>query len=171
MVVLRMISFIFGLFFAATPSFLPFFSTTVRHACRSLRALELRAAVAPALRAATPLFGLAVGTEFTHAELEGYFFLTLVRGANIPEARMRDYSIHSFRIWVAYTLLNQNVPRTIIKRLLRWRGDESLEKYARLNDCEWRSHVRSTYAAVVDSTIASRLAALGPVDFENVAPR
>ena len=58
----------------------------------------------------------------------------------------------------------------LIKRLLRWRGDESLELYARLNDGEWRAHVFSTYGAVVDSTIAGRLAALGHFDFEQVAP-
>ena len=54
---------------------------------------------------------------------------------------------------------------------MRWCGDESLEIYARLNDEEW-THVSSTYSAHVDSTVASRLRALGPaLDFEQLAPR
>ena len=61
-------------------------------------------------------------------------------------------------------------PSYAIKRLLRWRGDESLEIYARLNDDEFRTLIRSTYTARVGSTIAARLAALGPLDLEQVAP-
>ena len=142
----------------------------MRNACRALRALELAAAVAPEQRELTPLFGPAVGEEFTHAEIEKYFFLLLVRGAMVPESLMRHYSIHSFRIWLACALLARKVPRAMIKRLLRWRGDESLELYARLNDSEWRGYVFSTYGAVVNSTIAGRLTALGHLDFEQVAP-
>ena len=88
----------------------------------------------------------------------------------VPEARLHDYSIHSFRIWLACALLDKGVPRPIIKRVLRWRGDESLEIYARLNDAEWRAHIFSTYTANVNSTIAGRLASLGHFDFEQVAP-
>ena len=120
--------------------------------------------------ATTPLFGPAVGEEFTHSVLESYFFLLLARGGGVPDARLRDYSIHSFRIWLACAHLDKNVPRPIIKRLLRWRGDESLDIYARVNDDEWRGHVFNSYDAVVDSTIAGRLAALGHFDFEQVAP-
>ena len=64
-----------------------------------------------------------------------------------------------------------NVPRHTIKRLLRWRGDLSLEIYARLNDQEWASHVASTYTAHVNSTIAGRLAALGTIDLKAAALR
>ena len=142
----------------------------MRNACRSLRTLELAAALEPEQRESTPRFGPAVGEEFTHSLLEKFFFLLLARGALVPEARLHDWSIHSFRIWLACALLDKNVPRPMIKRLLRWRGDESLELYARLNDGEWRAHVFSTYGAVVDSTIAGRLAALGHFDFEQVAP-
>ena len=62
-------------------------------------------------------------------------------------------------------------PVDTIKRLLRWRGDESLEIYARLNDAEWATHVQQTYTAHVDSTIAGRLATLGTIDLEAAALR
>ena len=160
----------FGAFFAATPSFLPFVASSTRNACRALRELERAAAVPPERRASTPLFGPCPGEEFTHAQLEGFFFLLLSRGGGVLEALLKDYSIHSFRIFVACALLDRGVPRPIIKRFLRWRGDESLEIYARINDPDWRAHVVGTYSAVVDSTIAGRLASIGHFDFEQLAP-
>ena len=160
----------FGTFFAATPSFLPYRASGTRCAARALRALELLAQVNGAARKRTPLFGASPGREFTHKELEDAFYLLLHRGAGVAVARLSDYSIHSIRIFVACALLAANVPRPTIKRLLRWRGDESLEIYARLNDDEWTHHVRATYVAHVDSAVAGRLGAIGPFDFENLAP-
>jgi hypothetical protein len=68
-------------------------------------------------------------------------------GANVSVEDLKDFSIHSFRIFVACALLAANVPRQTIKRLHRWRGDLSLEIYARLNNGEWATHVASTYTA------------------------
>ena len=160
----------FGAFFAATPSFLPFVTSSPRCAARALRELELVAALPAARRGSTPLFGPRPGEEFTHAEVEDAFFLLLHCGGGVPVERLHDYSIHSFRIFVACALLDCDVPRATIKRLLRWRGDESLEIYARLNDEQFRTHIRATYTARVGSAIAARLASLGPLDLEQIAP-
>ena len=92
-------------------------------------------------------------------------------GAGTSLADFKDYSIHSFRIFVACALMAADVPRAIIKRLLRWRGDLSLEIYARLNDEEWSRHVHSIYLANVNSTIVGRLATLGTIDLEHAAIR
>ena len=92
-------------------------------------------------------------------------------GALVSMSDLADYSIHSFRIFVACALMAADVPRHTIKRLLRWRGDLSLEIYARLNDEEWARHVASIYTARVDSTIAARLASLGAIDLEAAALR
>ena len=92
-------------------------------------------------------------------------------GAGVSLADFADYSIHSFRIFVACALMAAGVPRPTIKRLLRWRGDLSLEIYARLNDSEWSEHVQQIYTANVDSTIAARLASLGTIDLEAAALR
>ena len=43
------------------------------------------------------------------------------------------------------------------RRLLRWRGDESLDIYARVNDDDWAAWVGKSLDATVDSTIAARL--------------
>ena len=55
--------------------------------------------------------------------------------------------------------------------MLRWRGDESLEIYARVNDADWKRHIFHTYAVEVSSTIADRLAGLGTTDLEAAADR
>ena len=45
----------------------------------------------------------------------------------------------------------------MIKRLLRWRGDESLETYARVNDDDaWAQWIGKSLHAQVDSVIATR---------------
>ena len=44
----------------------------------------------------------------------------------------------------------------MIKRLLRWRGDESLETYARVNDDQWARWVGASIDAQVDSSISTR---------------
>ena len=97
------------------------------------------------------------------------FELALIFGARVAQSDLDKYSLHSFRIWVACALLAQQVSRNNIKRHLRWRGDESLEVYARLNDSEWASHIALTYTANVDSTISARLQGLGAIDVERMA--
>ena len=91
----------------------------------------------------------------------------LIFGALVPLARLADFSVHSFRIFVACALLAAKRSRETIKRALRWRGDESLDIYARLNDDEWAENVLATYTATVDSSVAARLPrAVGPFDLE-----
>ena len=75
----------------------------------------------------------------------------------MPEGDLEDYSVHSFRIFVACALLAAKAPRWLIKRMLRWRGDESLEVYARLNNTEWAEWTSKLVDVAVQSTISSRL--------------
>ena len=45
----------------------------------------------------------------------------------------------------------------LIKRILRWRGDESLEIYARVSDQEWSSRSSAAIGALVDASLVPRL--------------
>ena len=81
----------------------------------------------------------------------------MVEGAHVPEPELQNYSVHSFRIYAACALLAANAPKWVIKRLLRWRGDESLKIYARLNNSEWAHWTNKMLSVSVNSTIASRL--------------
>ena len=147
----------FGSYFAATPSFLAYREGSARCACRALVRLELAACVEGAARGRTPLFGPTVGEEFTHHQLDQALKLLLTQGAGVPEGDLEDYSVHSFRIFVACALLAAKAPRWLIKRMLRWRGDESLEVYARLNNTEWSEWTSKLVDVAVQSTISSRL--------------
>ena len=146
----------FGAFFTATPSFLPW-RAAGRCACRALCALEAAAAVPPSKRGDTPLFGPAMGKYFSAAQVDAAFLLLLSRGANVPDAELSDYSVHSFRIFVACALLTSGCPRWLIKRMLRWRGDESLDIYARVSDQDWDARLSGTLDATVDATVVPRL--------------
>ena len=146
----------FGRFFAATPSFLPW-RAAGRCSCRALADLEVAAAIAPSAREATPLFGPAPGEYFVIAQVEAAFALCLAEGARVPAGELSNYSVHSFRIFVACALLAAGCPRWLIKRMLRWRGDESLEIYARVSDQEWEQRLSSVLDATVDASLVPRL--------------
>ena len=97
------------------------------------------------------------GEEFTHGQLDAALQLLLTCGAGVPESELENYSVHSFRIYAACALLAADCPRWMIKRLLRWRGDESLDVYARVNNEEWAMWTSKLIDSTVESTIASRL--------------
>ena len=126
-------------------------------ACRALARLELTADVDPAKRASTPLFGPSPGEEFTYHQVDTALQLMLTHGARVPESELEHYSVHSFRILAACALLAAGCPRWLIKRLLRWRGDESLEIYARVNNAEWAKWTSKLLDVKVESSTAARL--------------
>jgi len=148
-----------GIFFTATPAFLPW-RAVGRCACRSLAELVLAADVPPSLYATTPLFGPAPGEYFTGNQVDAAFNLCLSQGARVPEGELSNYSFHSFRIFLACALLAAGCPRWMIKRMLRWRGDESLEIYARVSDGEWELRLNGVLQATVDATMVARLPTL-----------
>ena len=148
-----------GIFFTATPAFLPW-RAAGRCACRSLAELVLAANIPPSLYATTPLFGPAPGEYFTGNQVDAAFNLCLSQGARVPEDELSNYSFHSFRIFLACALLAAGCPRWMIKRMLRWRGDESLEIYARVSDGEWELRLNGVLQATVDATMVARLPTL-----------
>ena len=70
---------------------------------------------------------------------------------------MTKYSVHSFRIFLACALLAAGCPRWLIKRMLRWRSDESLEIYARVSDHEWSARLEQSLGVAVDASLVPRL--------------
>jgi hypothetical protein len=146
----------FGAWFAATPSFLPW-RATGRCACRLLIALERLAAVPANRRKATPLFGPSAGAFFTAGQVDSAFLLLLTAGCGLSLEACMAYSVHSFRIFVACALLQAGCPNWLIKRMLRWRGDASLEIYARVSDSEWSQWLDASLSSAVDASVVPRL--------------
>ena len=87
----------------------------------------------------------------------------LVAGAGVAPGDVSKYSVHSFRITVATLLAAAKCPMDKIKRMLRWRADDSVLIYARLPDQEATEWLRSTLAVHVDSRVAPRLVTV-PID-------
>ena len=68
-----------------------------------------------------------------------------------------SYSVHSFRIYLACALLAAGCPRWLIMRMLRWRGEESLDIYARVSDHQWEEQLAGALGAQVDASLVPRL--------------
>lgn len=155
----------FGEHFGSKPSWLPYSADAPRNACRSLAALEL-AAAATGLQAArrpdTPLFGPALGEEWYHSLLDRIFVLLLVCGAGLSPAACEAYSVHSFRIYLACALYAANCPPERIMAILRWKSEEALLIYARMNDSERTGWILRSMDQVVDSTVAAHLPRIDP---------
>ena len=148
-----------GIYFTATPAFLPW-RAAGRCACRALAELDLAACIEPSARKDAPLFGPTPGAFFTASQVDAAFALCLAEGARVPDEELQNYSFHSFRIWLACALLSCDTPRWLIKRMLRWRGDESLDIYARVSDDQWQLRLDQCLAATVDASLVPRLPTL-----------
>ena len=160
----------FGFLFGTIPSFLAYSSSAPRNACRRLAGLERVVLLAPAARGETALFGPVVGTPFTYDEMSDGLDAFLVAGAGVAEGSLSNYSPHSFRITLATTLAAAKCPLDTIKRMLRWRADDSVLIYARLPDAEATQWLRAAQTVHVDSRVASRLLTV-PIDINiNVGP-
>ena len=146
----------FLMFFGSAPSFLPYDGTAPRNACRRLAEWWMRCAVPAAQRATTPLFGPRLGSAFAYDRLTKWLHLFLL-AAGVPRSELHKYSIHSFRITLCCKLYGMRVPLERIKRLLRWRSDDSVQIYGRVNDPEAAEWVRLSYRAPVDSSTAAHL--------------
>jgi len=143
-------------FYGSRPSKLDF-SPEPTNACRFMAMLELAAGVAPDARKRTPLFGPRPGVEWHHDLLSSVFHFLLVVGCGVSEAEAHGYSIHSFRIYLACALYAAGCPNDKIQAILRWKSEEALLIYARLNDSERSAWIVRAQSALVDSTVSAHL--------------
>ena len=157
----------FSEFFGPKPAWLPYSGTAERCAARELAQLEL-AALAGGLRLhqreTTPLFGPALGAEWHHGLLDSLFQFALT-ACGVPEAERKGYSVHSFRIYLACALYAKGCPPERIMAILRWKSEEALMIYARMNDNERADWVASSMGAEVDSTVAAHLPRIDAYDW------
>jgi hypothetical protein len=155
----------YGEVFGSLPSWLPFSAVLPRNACRSLVALELQAAqvgVGPAQRASTPLFGPRVGEEWYHSLLEEAFETLLEFGCGLDKEARHQFSLHSFSITLACALYAAKCPNDKICAILRWKSEDSLKIYARMNDYERTSWILRSFDQHIDSSISAHLPQIDP---------
>lgn len=145
----------FAEFYGSRPSKLEY--SPAGGACHALVALEMAAGVSADLRAATPLFGPRVGVEWHHDLFDRIFTFVLRAACGLDAAEARGFSVHSFRIYLACALYAAGCPNDRIQAILRWKSEEALLIYARLNDAERTAWVVKAQAATVDSKVAAYL--------------
>ena len=121
-----------GLHWAADPIYLPYHATAAINAARALAELEVMRGVASEARRSSPLFTDGSGKPFTHGSLDALLQgLLMLCGMSAEEARR--YSWHSFRSFLACSLLAAGKDAATIQCLLRWKTAEALALYARIN--------------------------------------
>jgi len=72
------------------------------------------------------------------------------------------FSIHSFRIGFACTLLAAGCDGFTIQALCRWKSPESLKVYARLNPDDYAGWITKAYGRRAESTTTRNLSAPTP---------
>ena len=128
--------------------------------------LEKVRGVVPSKRALTPLFVNFAGYAFRHQNITDIFKSLLSLVLDDPE-QVKRYSMHSWRIYLACALLEAGASDGTIQTMLRWRSDEALRIYARINDSKYADWLVQASQAKVSSvrttTLADHMAKSGVV--------
>ena len=156
-----------GLHWGACTIYLRYDARTTICAARALARMELLRNVPRGERKSTPLFVNFQRSVWRHTQLTDIFRLMLLL-AGVPAEQVRNYSMHSWRIYLACALLAAGASKGTIQSLLRWRSEEALNIYARMNDAVYADHLAAAGQAKVSSirttTIAGIMQKIGTVD-------
>ena len=125
----------FSLHWGACTIYLRYSPDEKINAARELALEELRRAVPLAERKTTPLFVTEGKSVWRHTELSALFFNLMV--AVSGKDRAKQLSIHSWRVYLACVLLASGASTSTIQCMLRWRSEDALRIYARINDFKY----------------------------------
>ena len=139
----------FSLHWGPCTIYLRFSATEVINAARELAREEIRRRVPLSERESAPLFVKADGGAWRHAELAKTFddIMVAVRGP----ARAAQVSMHSWRVYLACALLSKGASFATIQTMLRWRSEDALRIYARINNFAYADWLTSAQGASVSS--------------------
>ena len=117
-----------------SPIWLPYSASASFNAARALARWELRAQVRPELRRTTPLFcgPIGVGSALTEGVCDDVFHGLLGDVLN-DKAAAKEYSVHSFRSFLASSMLAAKCTDAQIQAALRWASAEALAEYKQIN--------------------------------------
>jgi hypothetical protein len=142
---------------------LRFDATETINAARELAREELRRQVPLAEREAAPLFVTADGSAWRHAALAKVFDDIIVAVCGVDRAK--QVSMHSWRVYLACALLAKGASFATIQTMLRWRSEDALRIYARINNfvyADWLSSVQGASVSSIRTTTGAVGQLAGP---------
>ena len=151
----------FGAVWGASPIYLSYEPNDPLCAFSALAAVEIHDPVDA--RENTPLLSPDGASPFLAGHLDTMLRAMLV--VTVGAAEATKFSWHSMRIWLACSLLASGASHAQIQALCRWRSDEALAIYARLNQTTYAALLRRALVADVNSV---RMNQLPDVDAEDV---
>ena len=146
----------FSLHWGPCTIYLRYSATEKINAARELAREEMRRAVDPSMRESEPLFVTEEGKAWRHYELATTFRAIIV--AVSGEERAKQVSMHSWRVYLACALLAKGASFATIQSMLRWRSEDALRIYARINDfkyADWLSAAQGASISSVRTTTAA----------------
>ena len=147
----------FGTAWGSNPIYLRFSDTADINAARALRDLEFAWPVADANRQNTPLFVTQNKRMFSRTQLAECVHAMLRDCGAVSSDRLGDFSLHSFRIYLACALLDRGYSEAAIMAALRWKTCEALKIYARMGDAGYADMIEAAATATVTSTQAPNI--------------
>jgi hypothetical protein len=146
-----------GLVWGQAPIYLPWHAGAPICAARALAALELAWELQGEARRAAPLFVSGDAKRaVTHSQADATLE-RMLRAIGVQDAERATYSMHSWRIYLACALLAKGASHDTIMSMLRWRTDEALRIYARLNDFEYGTWLDVAASASISSVRSANL--------------
>ena len=147
----------FGTAWGSNPIYLRFSDTADINAARALRDLEFKWPVADTDRQNTPLFVTQNKRMFSRTQLAECVHAMLRDCGAVSADRLGDFSLHSFRIYLACALLDRGYSEAAIMAALRWKTCEALKIYARMGDAGYADMIEAAATATVTSTQAPNI--------------
>ena len=149
-----------GLEWGPNPIWLRFSTTEPVNAARELAKLERAYPVEGEMRRIVPLFVTAAKKPISSTRLRSYF-RDLLR-AKFTEEEYSRVSPHSFRVYLACALLKLKRSHAQIQALLRWKTDEALRIYARLDATDYADLLSGVGDVAIDQMRAHNLPQFDP---------
>ena len=148
-----------GMRWGNSPIWLPYSASASFNAARALASWELHAQVKPERRRSTPLFcgALGVGSALTEGVCDDVFHGLL--GVVLEDAAAaKEYSVHSFRSFLASSMLAAKCTDPQIQAALRWSSTEALNEYKRINAEDYGEWILKSEQQRLTGAIAADLA-------------
>jgi hypothetical protein len=162
-----------GLHWGSNPIYLRYSLTAKVNAARMVAAMMFVRKVPFDRYKDTPLFINFDGNPWRHHAITELFQKLLLASGATTEADLSKYSMHSWRIHLACALLAAGASNGTIQQLLRWRSDDALKIYARINKGDYADALLKASQATVDSvrttSLREAMDARGLVDGEKHA--